>query len=156
MAGKSVEILLVEDNRDDLECTLRLLDHLGFAHRIHVVRHGAEALEFIFRTGSYAHRDITHLPDLILLDLTLPLVDGLEVLRRLRDNPRTRAIPVVIFTSSRQERDTFERYHLGLCGYVIKPVEFEQLAKSLRALGMHRLLLKEKRRARELAKGRTK
>ncbi len=151
-----MEILLVEDNRDDLERTLRFLNQLRFGHRVHVVPHGAEALEFNFRTGSYAHRDITHALDLILLDLTLPLVDGVEVLRRLRDDPRTRATPVVMFTSSRQERDIFERYHLEPCGYVIKPVEFEQLAKSLRALGIHRLLLKENRRARGSAKGRTK
>ncbi len=134
MAGKSVEILLVEDNRDDLEHSLRFLDQLSFAHRVHVVRHGAEALEFIFRTGSYAKRDISHTPDLVLLDLTLPLVNGVEVLRRLRADPRTRAIPVVVLASSREERDAVAGYRFEACGTITKPVHFEEFTEAVRAL----------------------
>jgi len=138
-----VEILLVEDNPNDLALTLRAFQKNNLANHIHVVRDGAEALEFIFCTGAYANRNIENGPKMILLDLKLPLVDGLEVLRRIKADPRTQRTPVVVLTSSREERDIVESYQLGVNSYIVKPVDFEQFTASVRALGMYWLLLNQ-------------
>jgi two-component system, response regulator len=140
---KHVEILLVEDNPNDLALTLRAFQKNNLANHIHVVRDGAEALEFIFCTGAYANRNIENGPKVILLDLKLPLVDGLEVLRRIKADPRTQRIPVVVLTSSREERDIVESYQLGVNSYIVKPVDFEQFTASMRTLGMYWLLLNQ-------------
>lgn len=142
MAPESgVEILMVEDNPSDEELTLHALRKARLANTIHVVRDGREALEYVFCTGRYAERDISDRPSVILLDIKLPLVDGLEVLRQIKQDPRTRTIPVVMLTSSREERDMIESYRLGVNSYIVKPVDFEQFKESARSLGMYWLLL---------------
>jgi len=143
MLENMVEILLVEDNANDVELTLHALKRYNLANRVHVVRNGAEALEFIFCTGAYAQRNISPSPKVILLDLKLPLVDGLEVLQRIKDDPRTRMIPVVVLTSSREERDIVESYRLGVNSYITKPVDFEQFTEAVRTLGMYWVLLNQ-------------
>ena len=143
MHENGVEILLVEDNPADVELTLHALQKNNLTNRIHVLRDGAEALEFIFCTGEYSHRNIQDTPRVILLDLKLPLVDGLEVLRRIKDDPRTKTIPLVMLTSSREERDVVESYHLGVNSYVVKPVDFEQFTEAVRQLGLYWLLLNQ-------------
>jgi two-component system response regulator len=141
MASSGVEILLVEDNKDDEALTLHALKKYNVTNQIHVVRDGAEALEFIFCTDRYAHRRISDRPKVILLDIKLPLVDGLEVLKRVKEDPRTRTIPVVMLTSSREERDLLESYRLGVNSYITKPVDFDQFTEAARTLGMYWLLL---------------
>jgi two-component system response regulator len=141
MVQSPVEILLVEDNPHDVELTLHVFERNGIANRMHVVRDGAEALEFIFGTGTYAGRKIENGVKLILLDLKLPKVDGLEVLRRLKGDPRTKAIPVVILTSSREERDIVESYQLGVNSYITKPVDFQQFTDAVRQVRMYWMLL---------------
>ncbi len=138
-----IEILLVEDNAADEELTLHALKANRLANNIQVVRDGAEALEFIFATGRYAGRDVNHIPRVILLDLKLPLVDGLDVLRQIKGDERTRHIPVVVLTSSREERDVVESYRLGVNSYITKPVDFEQFTECVRSLGMYWLLLNQ-------------
>ncbi len=125
MAGGS-DILLVEDNLHDVELTVHALERHHVANRIQVVRDGAEALDYLFGTGAYAGRSPDDRPRVILLDLKLPKVDGLEVLRRVKSDPRTKTIPVVVLTSSREERDIVESYGLGANSYIVKPVDFEQ------------------------------
>ena len=136
-----VEILLVEDNRDDAELTIHALQSHNISNRIQLVRDGEEALDYLFCTGAYAARDMGHAPKVILLDLKLPKVDGLEVLRRIKNDPRTRQIPVVVLTSSQEEQDVVSSYHLGVNSYVVKPVEFEQFASAVQQLGLYWLLL---------------
>jgi two-component system response regulator len=136
-----VDILMVEDNPNDEELTLHELRKYHLTNRIQVVRDGQEALEYVFCTGRYASRDINDQPHVILLDIKLPLVDGLEVLRRIKEDGRTRTIPVVMLTSSREERDLVESYRLGVNSYIVKPVDFDQFKESARALGMYWLLL---------------
>jgi len=143
MTDKPVEILLVEDNPNDVELTLHALKKNNIANRIEVVRDGAEALEFIFATGAYADRQNLEKPRVILLDLKLPKVDGLEVLRQIKADPRTRTIPVVALTSSREERDIVESYNLGVNSYIVKPVDFEQFTEAVRTLGLYWLLLNQ-------------
>ena len=143
MTENMVEILLVEDNASDVELTLHALQRYNLANRMHVVRNGAEALEFIFGTGAYAQRSIAPGPKVILLDLKLPLVDGLEVLQRIKGDPRTRMIPVVVLTSSREERDIVESCRLGANSYITKPVDFEQFTEAVRTLGMYWVLLNQ-------------
>jgi len=138
-----VEILLVEDNPDDVELTLHAFRKHNLANCIQVARDGAEALEFVFCTGAYAQRRLDNGPRLILLDLKLPLVDGFEVLRRLKADPRTRAIPVVVLTTSREDRDVVESYHLGANSYIMKPVDFEQFTEAVRQLGLYWMLLNQ-------------
>jgi two-component system response regulator len=138
-----VEILLVEDNPSDVELALHALAKHHLANRIQVVRDGAEALEFVFCTGAYAQRANENSPRVILLDLKLPKVDGLEVLRQIKADERTRAIPVVVLTSSREEPDIAESYRLGVNSYIVKPVDFEQFTEAVRQLGLYWLLLNE-------------
>jgi two-component system, response regulator len=138
-----VEILLVEDNPDDLDMTLRALRKANLANRIQIARDGTEALEFIFCEGPHAARKIESIPKLILLDLKLPKVDGFEVLKRLKNDPRTRSIPVVILTSSKEQRDVVESYNLGVNSYIVKPVNFESFAAAVQKLGMYWLLLNQ-------------
>lgn len=139
MFDSIVEILLVEDNPYDEELAIHALQRRNLANAIHVVRDGAEALDFIFRTGPHAGRS-NHHPKVILLDLKLPKVDGLEVLRRLKSDPETRVIPVVVLTSSGEERDIVESYHLGVNSYIVKPVDFEQFTEAVQQLGYYWLL----------------
>ena len=136
-------ILLVEDNRDDADLTLRALKKSRIANDVAVVSDGAQALEYLFATGAYAGRDLRNQPAVILLDLKLPKVDGLEVLRRLRADSRTRFVPVVILTSSKEERDVVEGYRLGANAYVRKPVDFIQFSEAVRELGLFWLVLNE-------------
>jgi len=136
-----VEILLVEDNPDDVELTLRALKQNNLSNKVHVVKDGAEALEYIFANGAYAHRRIEDHPKVILLDLKLPKVDGLEVLRRIKSDERTKVIPVVVLTSSKEERDLVESYKLGANSYITKPVDFESFVKAVAELGLYWLLL---------------
>lgn len=138
-----IEILLVEDNPNDVELTLHALRKNNLANHIEVMRDGAEALEFLFATGSYADRKVGNGPKVILLDLKLPKVDGLEVLRRIKSEPRTRHIPVVMLTSSREERDIVKSYKLGVNSYITKPVDFDQFTEAVRNLGFYWLLLNQ-------------
>lgn len=142
MKEQQVEILLVEDNSADEELTLYALREQNLANSIEVVRDGSEALDLIFRTGAYADRGDSR-PKLILLDLKLPKVDGLEVLRRLKADPGTRSIPVVMLTSSREERDVVESYDLGVNSYICKPVDFGQFTDAVRQAGLYWLLVNQ-------------
>lgn len=143
MSGNSIEILLVEDNPNDVELTLHALKANNLANEIVVVRDGAEALEFIFAKGRYAGRDLNNTPKVILLDLKLPLVDGIEVLGAIKADERTRKIPVVVLTSSREERDVVDAYGLGVNSYIVKPVDFDRFTEAVRTLGLYWLLLNE-------------
>jgi two-component system, response regulator len=136
-------ILLVEDNDDDVELTLRALRRNRVANRVDVVRDGAEALEYLFATGTYSGRDVRNIPNLVLLDLKLPKVGGLEVLERLRADPRTRRLPVVILTSSNVESDLARSYDLGANSYIRKPVDFTQFMEAVNQLGLYWLVLNE-------------
>ena len=136
-------ILLVEDNADDETLTLRALKKNNICNTVMVVRDGAEALDFLFCSGIYADRDPRDKPQVILLDLKLPKVDGLEVLRRIRADPSTRTLPVVILTSSKEEQDVVNSYIIGVNSYVRKPVDFIQFVEAIRQLGLYWLVLNE-------------
>jgi len=136
-------ILLVEDNPDDEALTLRALKKSHIGNEVFVIRDGAEALDFLFCTGTYADRDPRDMPHMILLDLKLPKVDGLEVLRRIRADERTRLLAVVILTSSNEEQDLLEGYKKGANSYIRKPVDFNQFADAIRQLGLYWLVLNE-------------
>ena len=136
-----VEILLVEDNPEDVEITIRSFKKQKVTNKIHVVEDGEEALEYIFATGVYKERNIDHRPKVILLDLKLPKVDGLEVLRMIRADERTKQIPVVVLTSSQEERDIVESYRLGVNSYIVKPVDFDKFSSTVSELGFYWLLL---------------
>jgi two-component system response regulator len=138
-----VEILLVEDNPNDLELALHALRRHNLANHIQVARDGVEALDFIFGTGGFAGRTLQSGPRVILLDLKLPLVDGLEVLQRVKSDPRTKAIPVVVLTSSQEDRDVVETYRLGVNSYIVKPVDFERFTEAVRQLGLYWMLLNQ-------------
>ena len=136
-------ILLVEDNSDDEELTRLAFEQSKIANRLIVVRDGAEALDFAFATGAWAGRPLEDEPCLVLLDLKLPKVGGLEVLRRLREEPRTRLLPVVIMTSSVEEQDVVRGYDLGCNSYIRKPVDFEQFTEAVKILGLYWLVLNQ-------------
>ena len=138
-----MEILLIEDNPEDVEITLRAFQKYHLANRIHVVRDGEEALECLFNTGRYAERSVCSSTRLILLDLKLPKVDGIEILKRCKSDPRTKNIPVVVLTSSREERDLIDTYNLGVNSYVVKPVDFSQFTESVRQLGLYWIVLNQ-------------
>jgi CheY-like chemotaxis protein len=143
MSANEVEILLVEDNPSDAELTLRALKRRNLANKVHVVKDGAEALDFIFATGAYINRDIDNPPKVVLLDLKLPKVDGLEVLRRIKSDKRTKVIPVVVLTSSREEKDIVESYKLGVNSYIVKPVDFDKFVQAISEIGLYWLLLNQ-------------
>lgn len=134
-------VLLVEDNDDDVQLTLRAFRKHKLANEIHVATDGQEALDFLFCAGSYSGRDPTDLPQVVLLDLKLPKVDGLEVLKRIREHPRTRSLPVVVLTSSNEERDLVESYRLGANSYVRKPVDFREFTDAAQQLGLYWMVL---------------
>src|SRR5512142_1154858 len=138
---KEVEILLVEDNPTDAELAIRALKKSNLANKLVWVKDGAEALDFIFAQGAYAERSMSNGPKVILLDLRLPKVDGMEVLRRVKEDERTRTIPVVVLTSSKEDRDVAESYKLGVNSFISKPVEFDSFAKTVSELGMYWLLV---------------
>jgi len=140
-AVKEVEILLVEDNPTDAELAIRALKKNNFANKLVWVKDGAEALDFLFASGAYSGRQVTNGPKVILLDLRLPKVDGMEVLRRIKDDERTRIIPVVVLTSSTEDIDVAESYQLGVNSYISKPLEFDQFAKTVSELGLYWLLV---------------
>lgn len=141
MNANEVEILLVEDNPNDVELTIRALKRQNLANNIHVARDGAEALDFIFATGAHAGREINNHPKVILLDLKLPKVDGLEVLRRIKSDEKTKTTPVVVLTSSREEKDIVESYRLGVNSYIVKPVDFDRFVQAISELGLYWMLL---------------
>jgi two-component system, response regulator len=136
-------ILLVEDNPDDELLAIRALKKNNIMNEVVVARDGAEALDYLFGAGAYAGRDMSVMPQIILLDLKLPKIDGLEVLRRLRNDERTKLLPVVVLTSSREERDLTESYSLGANSYIRKPVNFGQFTEAIRQLGLYWLVLNE-------------
>lgn len=140
---KQACILLVEDNPDDVELTLRAFKKSNIRNEVVVARDGAEALDYLFVTGAHAGRDADIMPAVILLDLRLPKIDGLEVLRRLRADERTKLLPVVILTSSKEEQDLIISYRLGANSYIRKPVDFVQFTEAVRILGLYWLLLNE-------------
>lgn len=136
-------ILLVEDRPDDVELTLRAFQRSNIANEIVVVSDGAEALDYFFATGAYADRDPAEMPAVVLLDLKLPKIDGLEVLRRMRSDPRTRLLPVVVLTSSNEEQDVVRSYDLGANSFVRKPVDFGEFIEAAHQLGLYWLVLNE-------------
>jgi len=140
MVGAAVEILLVEDSDTDLELALRALTQAKVANRIEVARDGAQALDFLFSQGAFAGR-VADNPQLVMLDLKLPMVDGLEVLRAIKENPATRTIPVVVLTSSHEQRDIVQSYNLGVNSYIVKPVDFDRFMAAVAELGMYWMLL---------------
>ena len=137
----TIEILLVEDSSEDVEITLRAFKKKKLTNKVHVVEDGEQALDYIFATGEYKNRNVNHRPKLILLDLKLPKVDGLEVLRKIREDERTKFIPVVILTSSQEEKDIMESYKLGVNSYITKPVDFDKFSDTVSELGLYWLLL---------------
>jgi two-component system response regulator len=140
MNDNYVEILLVEDNPHDAEMTIRALKKVNLANRLTHVKDGAEALDFIFSKGTFADRPKGNKPKVILLDIKMPKVDGIEVLRQIKSNEDTKTIPVVIMTSSKEEQDIIISYNLGVNSYVVKPVDFEGFAKAVSELGFYWLI----------------
>ena len=138
-----LEILLVEDNPQDAELTIRALKKRNLANQLIPVQDGQAALDFIFGTGAYAGRDVHAQPKVVLLDLKLPKIDGIEVLRRIRADERTKMLPVVVLTSSREDRDVIETYRLGTNSYIVKPVEFENFSEAVSNLGLYWLVLNQ-------------
>jgi len=141
--SSSIELLIVEDNPQDLELALRALKKGNITNRIEVARDGAEALEFLFCRGAHASRKITDTPKVVLLDLKLPKVDGLDVLRQIKADPRTRTIPIVVLTSSREQSDLIASYQIGVNSYIVKPVNFESFSKAVQDLGLYWLILNQ-------------
>lgn len=138
-----IEILLVEDSPEDAELTLRALRKHNLANRIHHAKDGVEALDFLFARGRYAEQSTLRMLRVVLLDLKLPRMDGLEVLERMRTDPRTKVVPVVVLTSSREDPDVARSYSLGANSYIVKPIEFEEFVKVVSSLGLYWLLLNQ-------------
>jgi len=138
-----VDILLIEDNPNDVEMALRSLKKNKLTNRVHVARDGEEALNFIFCKGDFIERNINDIPKMILLDLKLPKINGLEVLKQIKNDPRTQKIPVVVLTISRDEEDSKEAYRLGVNSYILKPVDFDQFINSVRQIGFYWMLINE-------------
>lgn len=141
MSLDEIEILLVEDNPTDAELTMRALKRKNLINKLVWVKDGAEALDFLFARGEYSDRNVYDLPKLILLDLRMPKVDGLEVLHRIKENERTKSIPVVVLTSSQEDRDIVESYKLGVNSYVSKPVEFDEFIDAVSTMGFYWILI---------------
>ncbi len=141
MSGSEIEILLVEDNPADLELTLHALRQNGLANKIQIARDGEEALDFLFCRGAQNQRNPNHTPKLILLDLKLPKVDGIEVLRQVKGDPRTKTIPVAVLTTSKEERDLALCYELGVNSYIQKPVDFDEFRNTVKQFAMYWLLV---------------
>lgn len=139
--ANGIEVLMVEDSEEDLQLALRSFRKANFLNRVHVVRDGAEALDFIFCQGQYASRRMEDTPRVILPDLKLPKVNGLEVLQKIKSDPRTKLIPVVVLTSSQEQRNVLASYETGANSYIVKPVVFDGFAKAMQELGMYWLLL---------------
>jgi len=137
MNANEVDILLADDSQDDIDLTLHALRAENLANHVYIVRDGEEALDFLFCTGPHAGRSFDHPPKLVLLDLKMPKVDGMQVLRQLKGDARTKTIPVVLMTSSREERDMAQGYDLGVNSYVQKPVDFDEFRKAVKLLGLY-------------------
>jgi CheY-like chemotaxis protein len=138
-----LDILLVEDNQDDIDLALHALQREKLANRIFVARDGEEALDFLFCRGAFAQRSFDHPPKLVLLDLKLPKVDGMEVLKQIKSDPRTKTTPVVIMTSSKEERDLVAGYNLGANSYIQKPVDFDQFRETVKTVGLYWLVINQ-------------
>jgi two-component system response regulator len=143
MNSGKLDILLVEDNQDDMDLALHALKHGKLANNIVVARDGEEALDFLFCRGAFAQRSFEHPPKLVLLDLKLPKVDGMEVLKQVKSDPRTRTIPIVIMTSSKEERDLVAGYNLGVNSYIQKPVDFDQFRDIVKTIGLYWLVINQ-------------
>lgn len=143
MTSTPVEILLIEDNPSDVKLTLKALQKYNLSNKVTVLKDGAEALDFLFAEGIYAGRNYKEVPKVIFLDLKLPLVDGIEVLRKIKSDETTRRIPVVVLTSSKESRDIDECYKLGVNSYVVKPLDFEKFLDSVSNLGLYWVLMNE-------------
>lgn len=141
MSNHEVEILIVEDNPNDAELTIRALKKQNLANNLIHLIDGAQALDFVFGTGEYSGRNISNVPKVILLDLKMPKVNGLEVLEKIKSDPRTKTIPVVILTSSSEDPDIKKSYTLGANSYIVKPVEFENFAKTISDLGLYWMVI---------------
>lgn len=141
--NSTIELLMIEDNPADIELTLNALQKNNLANHIFVVQDGEEALEYIFCTGRYVDRSINSIPKVILLDIKLPKVSGIEILRRIRGDERTKYIPVVVLTSSKEEKDIIDSYELHVNSYIVKPIKFENFAKTVSELGLYWLLLNQ-------------
>jgi CheY-like chemotaxis protein len=141
MTTAGIDILLVEDNPRDVEMTLRALRNHNLANKVHVAKDGAEALDFIFSRGAYPRKDLNHVPKVVLLDLKLPKVSGLEVLRAIKGDAQARTIPVVVLTSSQEEKDMVESYQLGVNSYIVKPVDFDKFVEAVGQLGLYWLII---------------
>lgn len=138
-----VEILIVEDNRNDAEMAMRALKKNNLSNRVLIVEDGEEALDFIFAKGKFAGRDKSTRPRIILLDLKLPKIDGLEVLKKIKSNEQTKIIPVIVLTSSKEETDVIRSYQLGVNSYIVKPVDFNKFVEAIKEVGLYWLLLNQ-------------
>ena len=143
MKSREVEVVLVEDNPNDAELAIRALKGYNLANKLMWLKDGVEALDFIFAQGRYADRSVEEVPKVVLLDLKLPMVDGLEVLEKIKSDTRTKSIPVVVLTSSSEERDIIVSYNLGVNSYVIKPVDFDKFVDAAKEIGLYWMLLNE-------------
>ena len=143
MNSGKLDILLVEDNQDDMDLALHALKREKLANNIFVARDGEEALDFLFCRGTFANRSFEHPPKLVLLDLKLPKVDGMEVLKEVKSDPRTKNIPIVIMTSSKEERDLVAGYNLGANSYIQKPVDFDKFRETVKTVGLYWLVINQ-------------